>query len=152
MLLPALTWAEGAKPSLVVPGEEPAVPPTIVVLGDSLSAAYGIETKDGWVNLLGQRLASAGLAYRVVNASVSGDTTGAGLTRLPQALERHRPELVIIALGANDGLRGTPTRQIGDNLRRLVELTRDAGARLEGGCRGDVENAAAAALDHAGEQ
>ena len=115
-LLPALAWAEGS-------------PPIIVVLGDSLSAAYGIETKDGWVNLLGQRLASAGLAHRVVNASVSGDTTGAGLTRLPQALERHRPDMVVIALGANDGLRGTPTRQIGYNLRRLVELTRGAGAR-----------------------
>lgn len=102
--------------------------PTLVVLGDSLSAAYGIETKDGWVNLLGQRLAAAGLAHRVVNASVSGDTTGAGLTRLPQVLDRHRPDLVVIALGANDGLRGVPTRQIGENLRRLVELARGAGA------------------------
>ena len=102
--------------------------PTLVVLGDSLSAAYGIETKDGWVNLLGQRLVAAGLAHRVVNASVSGDTTGAGLTRLPQVLDRHRPDLVVIALGANDGLRGVPTRQIGENLRRLVELARGAGA------------------------
>jgi acyl-CoA thioesterase I len=116
VLLPALAWAGGS-------------PPAIVVLGDSLSAAYGIETKDGWVNLLGQRLTTAGPLYQVVNASVSGDTTGAGLTRLPHVLERHRPALVVIALGANDGLRGTPTKQIGDNLRRLVDLVRGAGAR-----------------------
>ncbi len=115
VLLPTPAMAEGATP-------------TLVVLGDSLSAAYGIETKDGWVNLLGQRLVAAGLAHRVVNASVSGDTTGAGLTRLPQVLDRHRPDLVVIALGANDGLRGVPTRQIGENLRRLVELARGAGA------------------------
>jgi acyl-CoA thioesterase I len=115
VLLPTPAMAEGATP-------------TLVVLGDSLSAAYGIETKDGWVNLLGQRLAAAGRAHRVVNASVSGDTTGAGLTRLPQVLNRHRPDLVVIALGANDGLRGVPTRQIGENLRRLVELARGAGA------------------------
>lgn len=115
VLLPTPAMAEGATP-------------TLVVLGDSLSAAYGIETKDGWVNLLGQRLVAEGLTHRVVNASVSGDTTGAGLTRLPQVLDRHRPDLVVIALGANDGLRGVPTRQIGENLRRLVELARGAGA------------------------
>jgi len=129
MLLPALTWAEGTKPNPVVPGEEPAMPPTIVVLGDSLSAAYGIETAAGWVKLLDQRLAAAGLPHRVINASVSGDTTGAGLTRLPGVLERHRPDLVVIALGANDGLRGTATRQIADNLKRLVDLSRNAGAK-----------------------
>jgi acyl-CoA thioesterase-1 len=116
VLLPALAWAGGS-------------PPTLVVLGDSLSAAYGIETKDGWVNLLRQRLSAEGFPHHVINASVSGDTTGAGLTRLPQVLDRHRPALVVIALGANDGLRGTPTKQIGENLRRLVDLAQGAGAK-----------------------
>ncbi len=104
--------------------------PAIVVLGDSLSAAYGLPTERGWVALLQARLADASLPYRVVNASISGDTTGGGLTRLPQVLERDRPALVVIALGANDGLRGIPIRQIEDNLNALVRLVRGAGAAV----------------------
>jgi acyl-CoA thioesterase-1 len=109
---------------------ETAEPRTLVVLGDSLSAAYGLPTERGWVALLEARLADAGLAHRVVNASISGDTTGGGLTRLPQALKRHRPAVVIIELGANDGLRGIPVREIEANLKALVRLTREAGAKV----------------------
>lgn len=105
-------------------------PRAVVVLGDSLSAAYGLPTERGWVALLGARLTDAGLAYRVVNASISGDTTGGGLTRLPQVLERERPAVVVIALGANDGLRGIPLGQIEDNLKALVRLARGAGAEV----------------------
>jgi acyl-CoA thioesterase-1 len=104
--------------------------PAIVVLGDSLSAAYGLPTERGWVALLEGRLAAAGRAYPVVNASISGDTTGGGLTRLPQILERHRPAVVVVALGANDGLRGIPVRQIEDNLKALVGMVRGAGAEV----------------------
>lgn len=107
-----------------------AEPRAIVVLGDSLSAAYGLPMERGWVALLGARLTDAGLAYRVVNASISGDTTGGGLTRLPQVLERERPAVVVIALGANDGLRGIPLGQIEDNLKALVRLVRGAGAKV----------------------
>lgn len=107
-----------------------ATAPAIIVLGDSLSAAYGLATERGWVALLEARLAAAGRAYPVVNASISGDTTGGGLTRLPQVLQRHRPAVVVVALGANDGLRGIPVRQIEDNLKALVRMVRGAGAEV----------------------
>ncbi len=116
--------------TLLVVGGAFAGPPTILVLGDSLSAAYGLRTDEGWVALLERRLVQAGLDYRVVNASISGDTTGGGLTRLPQALERHRPSLVVIELGANDGLRGLPFREIEANLTALIGLARAAGAQV----------------------
>ena len=116
--------------TLLIVGGAFAGPPTILVLGDSLSAAYGLRTDEGWVALLERRLVQAGLDYRVVNASISGDTTGGGLTRLPQALERHRPHLVVIELGANDGLRGLPFREIEANLTALIGLARAAGAQV----------------------
>jgi acyl-CoA thioesterase-1 len=121
MLLPATLPAAWA---------EPADLPAIVVLGDSLSAAYGLPMERGWVALLQDRLTGGNIGYRVVNASVSGDTTGAGLTRLPKILERHRPAVVVVALGANDGLRGIPTRQIDESLSSLVRLARGAGAQV----------------------
>ncbi len=102
----------------------------VLVLGDSLSAAYGIPREQGWVSLLRQRLADAGYPHQVVNASVSGDTTSGGLARLPRALERNRPALVIIALGANDGLRAVSRDAMRDNLRAMVELSRQEGARV----------------------
>ncbi|HEX4854763.1 GDSL-type esterase/lipase family protein, partial [Arenimonas sp.] len=77
---------------------------TLLVFGDSLSAAYGLSTNQGWVHLLGERARSHG--WRVVNASISGETTAGGLRRLPEDLKRHRPDVVLIALGANDALRG----------------------------------------------
>lgn len=103
---------------------------TVLVLGDSLSAAYGIPQDRGWVALLQRRLAERGLPHRIVNASVSGETTRGGLTRLPRLLEAHRPTLVVIELGANDGLRGISDRVLADNLRGLVETSKGAGARV----------------------
>lgn len=102
----------------------------ILVLGDSLSAAYGLDAGVGWVSLLRQRLQQQGYRYRVINASVSGDTTSGGLQRLPQALKRYQPGVLIIELGGNDGLRGTPLQVMRGNLRRLIALGRAAGARV----------------------
>jgi acyl-CoA thioesterase-1 len=115
----------------VVPaGAESAAPRTIVVLGDSLSAGYGLKIQEGWVNLLSQRLASEGYGYKVINASVSGETTQGGLSRLPRALELHKPAIVIIELGGNDGLRGLPLASSRENLRRAIEMARGANARV----------------------
>ncbi len=103
---------------------------TILVLGDSVSAGYGIKVEEGWVALLQQRLRQQGYGYRVVNASVSGETTTGGLTRLPRALEIHKPAVVILELGGNDGLRGLPLATTRSNLERMIELSRRAGARV----------------------
>ena len=99
---------------------------TVLVIGDSLSAAYGIRPEQSWVNLLRQRL---GPSYKVVNASVSGDTTGGGLARIGKTLETHQPDIVIIELGGNDGLRGLPIATIRDNLLSMAEAVIAAGAR-----------------------
>lgn len=101
---------------------------TILVVGDSLSAGYGLEPDESWVALLQDRLTAEGYEHKVVNASISGDTTGGGLRRLPRALEVHRPGIVIIELGGNDGLRGTPVMVIRDNLEKMIEMSRGAGA------------------------
>lgn len=102
----------------------------ILVLGDSLSAGYGISTNSGWVTLLQQRLEQQGYPQRVVNASISGDTTSGGLARLPQALAQHRPKLVILELGANDGLRGLPLDEMRRNLAAIIDKSREQGAML----------------------
>ncbi len=102
----------------------------ILVVGDSLSAGYGIDPDEGWVALLGERLSAQDYGYRVVNASISGDTTRGGLARLPRALEVHEPDVVIIELGGNDGLRGQPVRGMRRNLAAMVRASRDAGARV----------------------
>lgn len=94
---------------------------TILIFGDSISAAYGIQREQGWVALLERRLASQGPQFRVVNASMSGETTGGGLARLPRALEEHDPDLLIIELGGNDGLRGYPVANIRRNLAQMIE-------------------------------
>ena len=104
--------------------------PTILVLGDSLSAAYGIPLEQGWVALLQGRLKAKGYGYKVVNASASGETTGGALARLPRALERHRPEIVVIELGGNDGLRGLPLADVRRNFESLIRLSRGAGAKV----------------------
>jgi len=111
-------------------GAAAPAPRTIVVLGDSLSAGYGIKIQEGWVTLLGKRLASEGYGYGVVNASVSGETTQGGLARLPRVLESHKPAIVIVELGANDGLRGLPLAASRENLRQIVERARAAKARV----------------------
>jgi acyl-CoA thioesterase-1 len=103
---------------------------TILVFGDSLSAAYGIRAEQGWVALLGQRLQAQGYGYEVVNASVSGETSEGGLQRLPRALQVHHPGLIILELGANDGLRGLPIAATKDNLMKMVQLAQSAGARV----------------------
>jgi len=104
---------------------------TILVLGDSISAAYGIPRESGWVNLFQQRLdAHYPDKYQVVNASVSGDTTAGGLQRLPVLLEEHSPQQVIVELGGNDGLRGMSLKQMEDNLESIVTLSRAQGAEV----------------------
>jgi len=97
--------------------------PRILVMGDSISAAYGIQTEQGWVSLLGDSLRRLESPYQVVNGSISGETTEGGLARLPKALETHDPAVVIIELGGNDGLRGYPTDVVRDNLTKMVELS-----------------------------
>lgn len=104
--------------------------PVIVVLGDSLSAAYGIPLDQGWVNLLQRRIDRSELPHRVVNASVSGDTVVGGLARLPELLEAHEPDLVIIELGGNDGLRGFSPSQTADVLGRIITQARGRGADI----------------------
>ena len=94
----------------------------ILVLGDSLSSALGIEIAQGWVALLQQRLEERSMNYRVVNASISGDTTSGGLARLQKALPRHKPALVVIELGGNDGLRGLPLKSMTSNLQQMIRL------------------------------
>lgn len=104
--------------------------PSILVLGDSLSAAFGIAEEESWVALLREQLQAEGYGYRVVNASISGETTTGGLRRLAAALEQHRPAIVILELGGNDGLRGTPLRTIRQNLASMIEMSQAAGARV----------------------
>lgn len=106
-----------------------AAEPVILVLGDSLSAGYGIERSRGWVALLQNRLRETGYPHRVVNASISGDTTAGGLARLPRALEQFQPDILIIELGGNDGLRGIATRQTREHLDRMITLARAAESR-----------------------
>lgn len=105
-------------------------PRPLLVLGDSLSAAYRIPLASGWVSLLDERLTQAGLARPVVNASISGETTAGGLARLPKLLEQHRPAVLVIELGANDGLRGLPLAEPRANLVRMIERARAADARV----------------------
>jgi acyl-CoA thioesterase-1 len=107
-----------------------AAAPVILVVGDSISAAHGVALDNGWVARLQDRLAERGYPHRVVNASVGGDTTSGGLARLPDALARHRPSVVVIELGGNDGLRGQPPNAMTANLGRMVTRARAAGARV----------------------
>lgn len=102
---------------------------TALVFGDSLSAAYGLSPDQGWVHLIAERAKRSGLDWRFVNASISGETTAGGLRRLPEDLKRHKPDLVVIALGANDALRGQPVQGIRDNLDRMLKLSRSAHAQ-----------------------
>ena len=103
--------------------------PSILVVGDSISAAYGMSLEEGWVALLATRLSDDHGAYSVVNASISGETSGGGLRRLPELLSKHSPSIVIIELGGNDGLRGYPVGQLRDNLAAMIRLTDRAGAK-----------------------
>ncbi|HJO11926.1 MAG: arylesterase [Gammaproteobacteria bacterium] len=102
--------------------------PVLLVYGDSLSAAYGIAEEDGWVNLLTQKLEQESFSFEVVNGSVSGETTVGGLARLPAMLNSFSPALVILELGANDGLRGLPLTVIRENLLTMIDLIQQSGA------------------------
>ena len=104
--------------------------PAIVILGDSLSAAYGMEINQSWPSLLQQRLTENGYAYRVFNSSIAGDTTQGGAARLPRLLDRNQPDIVILELGGNDGLRGLPIEVTGKNLSTMIEQSQSAGASV----------------------
>jgi acyl-CoA thioesterase-1 len=103
---------------------------TVLVIGDSLSAGYGIEVDQSWTTLLQSRLQSQGYEYRVVNASISGDTTEGGASRIATALDNFSPQLVILELGGNDGLRGIPTDRMKDNLTSIIEASQTTGASV----------------------
>lgn len=103
---------------------------TLLVVGDSLSAAYGMELPSGWVALLGKRLKQEKPGYRIVNASISGDTTASGLARLPRLLAEHKPVIVIIELGGNDGLRGLSLEQMKHNINAMVAKAKARRARV----------------------
>lgn len=113
-----------------LPGVHAAQDRAILVFGDSLSAGYGLPADQGWVALLQRRMQAQGYGYRIVNASISGETTSGGLQRLPRALGLNRPAIVILELGANDGLRGLPLGLIRDNLGRMIRLAESSGARV----------------------
>ena len=104
--------------------------PAILVLGDSISAAYGMSLQEGWVHLLQQRLRKSHPGYRVVNASISGETSGGAASRLPTLLARHRPAIVIIELGGNDGLRGYPVKRLQTQLVQMARQSAATGARV----------------------
>jgi acyl-CoA thioesterase-1 len=116
----AMAWASAAG----------AAPARLLVVGDSLSAEYGLARGSGWVALLAERIAREKLPYEVVNASISGDTTAGGRSRLPALLKTHSPAAVVIELGGNDALRGLPLAQTRDNLATMVRAARTAGARV----------------------
>ncbi|RYF81730.1 MAG: arylesterase [Comamonadaceae bacterium] len=120
-----LSMAQG-KPAAVRAGTAPLV----LVVGDSLSAEYGIARGTGWVALLEKRLAEQKIAARVVNASISGDTTSGGRARLPALLTQHKPDVVVLELGANDALRGLPLKGTEDNLRQMAQSSQAAGAKV----------------------
>lgn len=116
--LTLLFWAQGAWAG------------TLLVVGDSISAAFGLDSRQGWVALLEKRLQDEGFDHQVINASISGDTSAGGLARLPALLAEHQPQVVIIELGGNDGLRGQPPMQLQQNLASMVEKSQQAGAKV----------------------
>ena len=105
-------------------------PPTVLIMGDSLSAAYGLPVENGWVSLLKQRLAQQKYVHQVINASISGETTAGGRQRLDSLLKQYRPTVVVIELGANDGLRGLSLEQSRDNLEQMIATSKQARARV----------------------
>ena len=122
--MPVRAQGAAAKPAVRAPAR------TVLVVGDSLSAEYGLQRGSGWVALLEQRLAKQGIAATVVNASISGDTTSGGRSRLPALLRQHRPTHVLIELGGNDALRGLPLSMTRDNLAAMARAAEAAGARV----------------------
>lgn len=119
--MPSATLAQGVAP---------VDDPVIVILGDSLSAAFGMEVSQSWPSLLQARLTHNGYAYRVFNSSITGDTTQGGLARFPRLLEKHQPAVVILELGGNDGLRGLPLQVSNDNLSAMIEQSQSINASV----------------------
>jgi acyl-CoA thioesterase-1 len=104
--------------------------PTILLMGDSLSAEYGLQRGSGWAKILERQLQQQGSQWTIYNASISGETSAGGLSRLPKLLEQEKPGIVFIELGANDALRGLPITQTDSNLRKMIELSKKSGARV----------------------
>jgi acyl-CoA thioesterase-1 len=123
MMLAAMAMAAPVPKATLAPS--PAR--TVLVLGDSLSAGYGLAASEGWVALLAKRMATSHPGWKVVNASISGETTAGGATRIAAELQRHRPAVVVVELGANDGLRGLPLVQTRANLESIIRRSQAAG-------------------------
>lgn len=135
--LMALLFALALVPAIALAGSSPAKAPTaakvrdtVLVLGDSLSSGYGLASGQGWVALTSSRLPATHPGWRVVNASISGETSAGGATRIAGELARHRPKVVLVALGANDGLRGLEMKQMRANLERIIQVSQKSGARI----------------------
>jgi acyl-CoA thioesterase-1 len=126
VILSLLVLVVGLIPSIASAKE----PPVLLILGDSLSAGYGMDVKDSWVRLLEVRLKENDYSYRILNSSISGDTTQGGLARLPRLLNRYQPEIVIIELGGNDGLRGINPDVTRENMTSMIQQSQDTGARV----------------------
>lgn len=132
MLAHLKKWIVGLGAAFVLgaAGNAYSAPKTILVVGDSLSAEYGLVRGTGWVALLDQRLRAEKIDATIVNASISGDTTSGGRSRLPALLAQHHPNIVVLELGANDGLRGLPVKSAEDNLRAMVDMAEKARAKV----------------------
>jgi acyl-CoA thioesterase-1 len=132
LVLQLRKWIVGAGAALALAASASAysAPKTVLVVGDSLSAEYGLARGTGWVALLGQRLQADKIAANIVNASISGDTTAGGLSRLPALLQQHHPSVVVLELGANDGLRGLPVKSAETNLRTMIDMAEKAHAKV----------------------
>jgi acyl-CoA thioesterase I len=126
---PMRAWLIGTALSLLMWGPA-AFAGTVLVVGDSISAAFGLDTRQGWVALLEKRLIEQDFDHQVVNASISGDTSAGGAARLPALLAEHQPSVVIIELGGNDGLRGQPPMQLQQNLAAMVQASQQKGAKV----------------------
>jgi len=129
-LLRKWTFIAVAVFAIAAPVSAYSAPKTVLVVGDSLSAEYGLARGSGWVALLEQRLKRENIDARIVNASISGETTSGGRTRLPALLQQHRPDVVVLELGANDGLRGLPVPAATDNLRTMIQLAQQNRAKV----------------------
>ena len=129
-LLRKWTFIAVAVFAFAAPVSAYSAPKTVLVVGDSLSAEYGLVRGSGWVALLEQRLKRENIDARIVNASISGETTSGGRTRLPALLQQHRPDVVVLELGANDGLRGLPVPAATDNLRTMIQLAQQNRAKV----------------------
>ena len=125
-----LRWLSLAFAVCVLSGATYAKNAQILIVGDSLSAGYGLTAGEGWVDLLAKKLAREKISAAVTNASISGDTTAGGLSRLPALLSKYRPTHVVIELGGNDGLRGSPVAAAKANLLKMTELSKSAGAKV----------------------